>query len=73
MNWTYTFTDHLYIGLEKKVPGYDLSVEWEKQVLKMPGIKITTVSSDMKKNILRDYPEIKEMERILFMKNVTAI
>lgn len=60
MNWTYTFTDHLYIGLEKKVPGYDLSVEWEKQVLKMPGIKITTVSSDMKKNILRDYPEIKE-------------
>lgn len=60
MNWTYILTDHLYIGLEKKVPGYDSTVEWEKQAFKMPGMKITTVSNTMKNNILRDYPEIRE-------------
>ena len=62
MNWIYALTDHLYIGLEKKVPGYDMSVEWEKQVFKIRGIKITTVSSAMKRNILRDYHEIKEKD-----------
>lgn len=60
MKQAYILTDHLYIGLEKDVPGYESSVVWEKQVFKIPGIKITTVSSTMKNNILRDYPAIKE-------------
>lgn len=57
--WLYAFTDHLYIGLQKKVEGYDSLVEWEKEVYSIPNIKVTAVGTKMMENINRDFPETK--------------
>lgn len=56
----YAYTNHLYIGLEKYVPGYEKSVELEKITFNIPDLMVTTVGTTQKRNILRDYPHLKE-------------
>ena len=60
MDQPYAFTEHLYIGLKKKLPESDKTIGWEKQIFNIPNIKITAVGTMMKHNILRDYPAVKE-------------
>ena len=62
LNQPYACTEHLYVGLKRKLPGSDKTVSWEKQIFNIPHIKITTVGTTMKYNILRDYPIINETD-----------
>lgn len=65
-NIPYVYTEHLYIGKYKNFEGYDRNVFWENMVYRIPNLKVITVSSGVKKKILRDFPEISET-------NVTVI
>lgn len=61
-NIPYVYTEHLYIGQYKNFEEYDTSVSWENVVYRMPDLKVITVSSGVKKKILRDFPEISETD-----------
>lgn len=54
------YTEHLYIGLNKRIAGYDRTVLWEKKVYDIQGLKIIAVSTGMKKRILEDYLYLPE-------------
>lgn len=60
LNVKYAYTNHLYIGLEKIIEGYEKSVELEKDIFSIPNLMVTTVSTTSKVNILRDYPNLNE-------------
>lgn len=59
-NIPYVYTEHLYIGIEQKIQGYDTSIEWEKDLYSIPDLKMITVSTGMKRKILKDFPQISE-------------
>lgn len=59
-NIPYVYTEHLYIGMEENIVGYDVDIEWEKEIYSTPGIQIIAVSSGMKKKILADWPQIPD-------------
>lgn len=56
----YAYTNHLYIGLQKNIPGYEKNVELEKEIFSIPDLVVTTVGTTQKYNILRDYPHLKD-------------
>jgi len=56
----YAYSIHLYIGLEKQIEGCEECDEIEKKIFNIPNLHITTVGTNMKTNILRDYPNVKE-------------
>ena len=63
----YVYTEHLYIGLEQNIAGYERHLEWEKSLYhKSKDMRIIVVSSGMKEKILRDFPQISA-------KNITVI
>lgn len=57
-NILYTYTDHLFIELNKTFGKYEKYVEWEKIILNIPNLNIIAVSSGMKKKILKEFPRI---------------
>ncbi len=54
----YVYTEHLFIGVNQKIPGYEAHIEWEKELYSIPNLKIIAVSSGMKEKIIRDFPKI---------------
>lgn len=56
----YVYTEHLYIGVNNFIEGYDTSIKWEKMVYNIPQLPIIAVSHGMKKKILQDFPKIPE-------------
>lgn len=56
----YVYTDHLYIGLNQHISGYERHIEWEKKLYSINNLKIIVVSTGMKKKILNDFPNIPE-------------
>lgn len=62
----YVYTEHLYIGMNQKIPGYEKHIEWEKQLFRIPDLRVIAVGSGMKRKIIQDFPEIPE-------KNVSVI
>ncbi len=70
-NIPYVYTEHLYIGLEQKIAGYERHQEWEKSLYSISkDIRIIVVSSGMKEKILSDFPQICS-ENITVIKNGT--
>lgn len=59
-NVPYVYTEHLYIGMEEKIVGYNLDIEWEKGIFSTPGIQVIAVSNGMKKKILGDWPQLSD-------------
>lgn len=64
------YTEHLYIGLNSKIIGYDRAVLWENEMYSIPGIQVIAVSTGMKKKVMKDFPQIPEMN-IHVIKNGT--
>ncbi|MCR2048727.1 glycosyltransferase family 4 protein [Acetatifactor muris] len=62
----YVITCHLYIGKNPEFAGYERSLAVEERMLELSNLNLITVSSGMKKKILRDYPKYDE-------KNITPI
>lgn len=60
LNIKYAYTNHLYIGEEKKSIVKERNILWEQEIFNIPEIKVTTVGTTSKQHILKDYPNIKE-------------
>lgn len=56
----FVYTEHLYIGCQSAVQYYDKDIAWEKKLYQMPVLPIIAVSQEMKRKILRDFPDISE-------------
>lgn len=59
-NVPYVYTEHLYIGMHRKIEKYDRAVEWEKALYSIPDLPVIAVSQGVKKRILQDFPQIRE-------------
>ncbi len=59
-NVPYVYTEHLYIGMHRKIEKYDRAVEWEKALYSITDLPVIAVSHGVKKRILQDFPQIKE-------------
>ena len=64
------YTEHLYIGTNRKIEGYDRAVLWEKEMYNIPGIQIIAVSTGMKKKIMEDFGQVPERD-LYVIKNGT--
>ena len=64
------YTEHLYIGQEEEIPGYERAKKWAKRIYEIDDLDIVIVSSGIKEKILRDYPTIQD-RRIYLIKNGT--
>lgn len=62
MNVKYAYTNHLYIGDEKKHIVKDREHVWEREIFSIPDIKVTVVGTKAKERVLQDYPQIKEAD-----------
>lgn len=69
-NVPYVYTDHLFIGAEMGIEGYDSNVAYQKKVYHISDIKVIAVSTGMKRKILYDFPNIPS-EDICVIKNGT--
>lgn len=56
----YVYTEHLYIDINQKIIGYEKHIQYEHAIYKIPDLKIIAVSTGMKKNILKNFPDIPE-------------
>lgn len=71
-NVPYCYTEHLYCGLDFNVNNEEVIktiAKWVNDIYTIPNINIVTVSTGMKKKILRDYPTLKN--QIVVIKNGT--
>lgn len=59
-NLKYLVTCHLYIGKNPQFAGYENSLMIERRMMGIQDLNLVTVSSGMKKKILRDYTEYSE-------------
>lgn len=64
------YTEHLYIGSDRKIDRYDRTVLWEKDLYHIRGIKVIAVSTGTKNRILKNFPAIQE-KNIHVIKNGT--
>ena len=58
LNVPYAYTEHLFIGNNQEIEGYEKHIQWESNLYSLPDIKIITVGTRMKKKVLECYPHI---------------
>lgn len=66
----YVYTEHLFIGLNRNIKGYEKNIIYQKKVYHIPDIKVIAVSTGMKRKILENFPNIPS-ENICVIKNGT--
>ncbi len=57
----FSFVDHLYMGKAGEDYTDPKTTEWENKEFSDPTLRIIAVGTAMKRNILRDYPELKDV------------
>lgn len=63
------YTDHLYISPNNLITGYERSVEWEKELYSIPGLRVIAVSNGQRKRIISD--GMIDKDRIVAIPNGT--
>lgn len=57
----FTYTEHLFIRRDHKInKDCSTTLSWQSSIYSLPDIHIIAVSSNMKQNIINDYPTISE-------------